>query len=174
MGKPSRRRQQGESSALQSIFPSLLPSPPTRSLVFSRLSHNTKKKTGPVMVPVFSWLGISDSNTRMTESESVALPLGESPRNGLWRAFTLHLHYFSKLFPVWQAFSRLFSIFFEKRWKISLTTPLFCSIIILSIYEDMNICEYKHMNKYSYKEKAGKSKGKRRAFQGKACKKVVG
>ena len=26
------------------------------------------------------WLGRSDSNTRMTESESVALPLGDTPK----------------------------------------------------------------------------------------------
>ena len=47
---------------------------------------------------VYIWLGRSDSNTRMTESESVALPLGESP------IFASYVRYFIKLFPFLQAF----------------------------------------------------------------------
>ena len=45
---------------------------------------------------VQTWLGISDSNTRMTESESVALPLGESP---LW-LFTAFYGVILSNFPV--------------------------------------------------------------------------
>ena len=51
---------------------------------------------------VSDWLGISDSNTRMTESESVALPLGESPIYQNFRSF--YLRYFIKNFSFWQAF----------------------------------------------------------------------
>ena len=58
---------------------------------------------------VYNWLGRSDSNTRMTESESVALPLGESPKS-----FVFYLRYFIKLFHFWQAFLRPFYNFFEK------------------------------------------------------------
>ena len=49
------------------------------------------------------WLGRSDSNTRMTESESVALPLGDAPIYRNLRSF--YLRYFIKLLCFLQAFS---------------------------------------------------------------------
>ena len=37
------------------------------------------------------WLGRSDSNTRMTESESVALPLGDAPMRILFYQIAINL-----------------------------------------------------------------------------------
>ena len=70
--------------------------PPERS-GFSPFAHNANKKAYP-MVCLLIWLGRSDSNTRMTESESVALPLGESPMS------TCHKRSFIKNFCFLQAF----------------------------------------------------------------------
>ena len=55
------------------------------------------------------WLGISDSNTRMTESESVALPLGESPMSFVFCLFIL-----SNFLNFGKRFYTLFYKFFKK------------------------------------------------------------
>ena len=39
----------------------------------------SKQKTAGQYLPLFCWLGWRDLNPRMTESESVALPLGDTP-----------------------------------------------------------------------------------------------
>ena len=70
---------------------------------------------------VYIWLGRSDSNTRMTESESVALPLGDAPICENLRSF--YLRYFIKLFLILQAFSYPFQNFFLFSAKKVLSPP---------------------------------------------------
>ena len=43
------------------------------------LSLDVKPKSGRSKPTAFCWLGWRDLNPRMTESESVALPLGDTP-----------------------------------------------------------------------------------------------
>ena len=83
--------------------------PTTR--VFLRSVASQKKKRNTLWYPVFSWLGRSDSNTRMTESESVALPLGDAPICGNNRF--IHLRHFIKLLSFWQVFLHTFLNFFQ-------------------------------------------------------------
>ena len=62
---------------------------------------------------MYNWLGRSDSNTRMTESESVALPLGDAPIFYTKGIRNLYLRYFNKKFHFLQAFLCRFIIFFK-------------------------------------------------------------
>ena len=92
----------------------LSPIPPTRKSAFL-LFKTARKKTYP-MVCLFSWLGRSDSNTRMTESESVALPLGDAPLCRNLHSLLLALFYqtFFLLASIFVCFSKLFSFFGKK------------------------------------------------------------
>ena len=85
----------------------------------SRGSHPPQiatKKDIP-KVCLFLWLGRSDSNTRMTESESVALPLGDAP---IWKlAFHLLALFYQKfhnLASVLRAFFKFLQKKFFKRY----------------------------------------------------------
>ena len=89
--------------------------PKTR--VFLRSVASQKKKRNTLWYPVFSWLGRSDSNTRMTESESVALPLGDAPICGKSFPFTCVI--LSKFSLFCKRFYTLFGIFFVFRQKKS-------------------------------------------------------
>ena len=44
-----------------------------------KLAITKTKNTARTYLPCFVWLGWRDLNSRMTESESVALPLGDTP-----------------------------------------------------------------------------------------------
>ena len=57
----------------------------------------------------------------MTESESVALPLGDAPICENLRSF--YLRYFIKLFAIWQAFSYPFQNFFHFSLKKVISPP---------------------------------------------------
>ena len=95
-----------------SSFPCLplsSPSPPPEGLASCPSPRRTKNTT--LFGWCFSWLGRSDSNTRMTESESVALPLGDAP-------MYLHLPcYFIKLLCFLQAILPTFRKFFQNSAK---------------------------------------------------------
>ena len=65
------------------------------------------------MLKLFIWLGISDSNTRMTESESVALPLGDAPICRTRVPFTCVI--LSNFFYFGKRFHALFETFFKIR-----------------------------------------------------------
>ena len=80
------------------------------------------KKTRQISTCRVFWLGISDSNTRMTESESVALPLGESPILRYQTQFYWRLRgLFYQTFPL---LASILYTFFKIRQK-KIYSPLF-------------------------------------------------
>ena len=95
--------------------------PPERS-GFSPFAHNAQKKAYP-MVCLFLWLGRSDSNTRMTESESVALPLGDAPMYFVGRFHNLTCVILSKIFTFckrfWASFVKFLKTFFFCLFSLS-------------------------------------------------------
>ena len=83
---------------------------PIRRAVLPFASSARKKAYSKVCL--FSWLGRSDSNTRMTESESVALPLGDAPICGKSFPFTCVI--LSKIPAFGKRFRALLESFFKK------------------------------------------------------------
>ena len=82
--------------------------------VLSKITILAQKKEKPQQIcQNFSfWLGRSDSNTRMTESESVALPLGDAPLCRTRVPFTCVI--LSNFFPFGKRFYTLFQISLKK------------------------------------------------------------
>ena len=96
--------------------------PIMRTFLRSVASKNTAHKNSVL----YFWLGRSDSNTRMTASESVALPLGDAPICENFRSF--YLRYFIKLLCFWQAFLYAFTNFFQKSCK-KVAHPFFSTVL---------------------------------------------
>ena len=102
----------------------------------SHLSPQQHKNTAHQNGVLYFWLGRSDSNTRMTESESVALPLGDAPICGKSFPFTCVI--LSKIPAFGKRFRALLESFFKKAFLwlytrgncvLLLTVSLFCVII---------------------------------------------
>ena len=74
-------------------------------------------KKRDVQTNISEKLGYKDSNLEMTESESVALPFGDSP-------MSQHNVFYTNLFKNASTFLKLFQLFFEKS----------CFICCLSTY----------------------------------------
>ena len=111
--EPSKRRAVDKlvKSQTYTLRTALARTPDNAGFLILRNSHT--KKSIPFGMPFFVWLGRSDSNTRMTESESVALPLGDAPIFLFYSNFyCFYLRYFIKLFLFWQAFLCSFMKFF--------------------------------------------------------------
>ena len=104
---------------------------PYKTLLMSCLTGNSsleslrirtqKNKTDHPMVVCFVWLGRSDSNTRMTESESVALPLGDAPMYSRKQPQLLYCVILANNFTFCKRFYATFQKFFKKVFLNSIT-----------------------------------------------------